>query len=156
MFQDPKVAATLGGPLSDSDVDRTLERSLHHWDRHGFGNWTFFLKSDETQFVGRTGLRHAEVDEQEEIELAYAIVADQWNQGFATEMSLEVLSIGFRTLNLRDVVCFTLPTNMASQRVMAKVGFVSEKNIIHADLPHVLCRMTKQRFVELYPCAMQV
>jgi hypothetical protein len=40
MFQDPKVAATLGGPLSDSDVDRTLERSLHHWDRHGFGNWT--------------------------------------------------------------------------------------------------------------------
>ena len=41
---------------------------------------------------------------------------------------------------MRDIVCFTLPTNRASQRVMEKVGFVYERDITHANLPHVLYR----------------
>jgi len=34
-----------------------------------------------------------------------------------------------------------LPTNKASRRVMEKVGFQYEKDVVWADLPHVLYRL---------------
>jgi ribosomal-protein-alanine N-acetyltransferase len=39
------------------------------------------------------------------------------------------------------VVAFTLPTNWASRRVMEKVGFTFERDIVHAGLRHVLYRI---------------
>jgi RimJ/RimL family protein N-acetyltransferase len=41
-----------------------------------------------------------------------------------------------------DLVCFTLTTNHASQRVMEKVGFRYERDVLHAGLPHVLYRLS--------------
>ena len=50
--------------------------------------------------------------------------------------------MAFEQLGMTDVACFTLTTNRASQRVMEKVGFEYERDIVHAGLPHVLCRIT--------------
>jgi RimJ/RimL family protein N-acetyltransferase len=60
----------------------------------------------------------------------------------ATEIAKVSLHIGFERLRLTDIVCFTLTTNMASQRVMQKAGFTYERDILHANWPHVLYRMT--------------
>jgi [ribosomal protein S5]-alanine N-acetyltransferase len=38
-------------------------------------------------------------------------------------------------------VAFTLPDNVASRRVMEKVGFRYEREVEHVDLPHVLYRL---------------
>lgn len=151
LFQDPAVAATLGGVLSDYNVGRAMIRNLDHWRQYGFGIWMFFLKSiDSTgEFIGRCGIRWTEIDDRDEVELAYTIVANKWNQGFATEMSEAVLDVGFRLLELDDVVCFTLTTNIASRRVMEKLGFAQEENVVHFDLPHVCRRLTRSRFNEL-------
>ncbi len=43
---------------------------------------------------------------------------------------------------MTEVVCFTLTTNRASQRVMEKAGFEYERDIVHAGLPHVFYRIT--------------
>ena len=48
---------------------------------------------------------------------------------------------GFEELGLADLVCFTLTTNRASQRVMEKVGFGFEREVEHAGLPHLLYRL---------------
>jgi len=37
-------------------------------------------------------------------------------------------------------VAFTLPTNVASRRVMDNAGFQYERDVVHADLPQVLYR----------------
>ncbi len=42
---------------------------------------------------------------------------------------------------LSEVVSYTLPHNAASRRVMEKLGFSYEREIVHADLPHVLYRI---------------
>ena len=44
------------------------------------------------------------------------------------------------TLGLRDLVAFTLPSNLGSRGVMEKVGFRYERDIRWANLPHVLYR----------------
>jgi [ribosomal protein S5]-alanine N-acetyltransferase len=141
---DPRVMATLsadGRPLPEEETRRALQRHLGHWERHGYGLWAFRDPTDG-RFVGYCGLKHTEVGGNDEIELAYAVVADEWGQGLATEMAEAVLRVGFEHLGLTEVVCFTLTTNRASQRVMEKAGFAYEREIVHAGLPHVLYRLT--------------
>ena len=141
---DSRVMATLsadGRPLPEEETRRALQRHLDHWERHGFGLWAFRDPADG-RFAGYCGLKHTEVDGNDEVELAYAVVADAWGRGLATEMAEAVLRLGFEHLGLTEVVCFTLTSNRASQRVMEKAGFTYERDILHAGLPHVLYRLT--------------
>ncbi|MBH8576675.1 GNAT family N-acetyltransferase [Nostocaceae cyanobacterium CENA369] len=141
MHQNKQVMATLGGVRSDEETRLLILNNLNHWQRYGFGLWVFRDKVNN-QFVGRAGLRNTHVDGKEEVELAYALIGKFWGRGLATEMSEQILKIGFELLKLPEIVCFTLTTNKASQRVMEKLGFKYERDIIHASLPHLLYRLT--------------
>jgi [ribosomal protein S5]-alanine N-acetyltransferase len=57
------------------------------------------------------------------IGLAYAVLSEFWNQGFATEMGQLSLKIGFERLGLPNISSWTLPINEASRTVMDKLGF---------------------------------
>jgi [ribosomal protein S5]-alanine N-acetyltransferase len=140
MHQNKQVMATLGGVRSDEATRLFIFNNLHHWQQFGFGLWIFKNKI-KNQFVGRAGLRNTNVAGKEEVELAYALMAQFWGQGLATEMGEQILKIGFEVLELKEIVCFTLTTNQASQRVMEKLGFKFECEIIHANLPHLLYRL---------------
>ncbi|MCC5635054.1 GNAT family N-acetyltransferase [Nostoc sp. CHAB 5844] len=141
MHQNQKVMATLGGVRSDEATRLLIFNNLHHWQRYGFGLWVFRDKVYH-QFVGRAGLRNTDVEGINEVELAYALMAKFWGKGLATEMGEQILKIGFELLKLREVVCFTLTTNQASQRVIEKLGFKYEREIIRANLPHFFYRLT--------------
>jgi ribosomal-protein-alanine N-acetyltransferase len=128
--------ATLGGLHSDEETANYLRDNLDHWDRYGYGMWVFRDRADG-RFVGRAGLRNTRVGGNDEVELAYALVAEYWGRGLAKE----TLKLAFERLDLEGIVCFTLPTNLASRRVMAKVGFEYERDVVHAGSPHVLYRI---------------
>jgi len=142
MHEDAEVMATLGGTRSEERTQRFLRTNVAHWDDHGFGLWVFRDASTRT-FVGRGGLRHVRIGGQDEVELAYALMAERWGRGFATEMARAVLRIAFEQLVLAQLVAFTITTNQASRRVMEKVGFTFERELVHAGLPHVLYRITR-------------
>lgn len=148
MHRDPRVMATLapagmkdGGVLSDEETLQFLRRHLDHWERHGYGLWAF-RDSTNGRFVGRAGLYNTRVGGNDEVELAYALMAEYWDKGLATEMARATLAVAFERLGMTDVVCSTLTTNRASQRVMEKAGFEREREIVHAGSPHVLYRIT--------------
>ncbi len=141
MNRDPRVMATLGGVRPDGETERYLRDNLEHWERYGFGIWAFRDGKDE-RFVGRAGLRHTRVGGNDEVELAYALRAEYWGRGLATELAVAAVAVSFERLCLEDVVAFTLPTNLASWRVMEKTGFEYERDVVHAGLPHVLYRIT--------------
>lgn len=141
MHQNQQVMATLGGVRSDEETRLFIFNNLHHWQSYGFGLWVFRDKITH-QFVGRAGLRNMEIEGINEVELAYALMGKFWGQGLATEMGEKILKIGFELLKLKDIVCFTLTTNQASRRVMEKLGFKYEREIIHANLPHLFYRLT--------------
>jgi RimJ/RimL family protein N-acetyltransferase len=148
LFSDKLVAATLGGVRSRSDTERYLQLGIEHWRRHGFGIWTFRHRSDG-RFVGRAGLRHGQVGGRAEIELLYALLADEWDKGLATEIASALLALADERLGLENVIAFTRPTNRRSRRVMEKAGLIYERDIVHADEPHVLYRWTRKRGREL-------
>jgi RimJ/RimL family protein N-acetyltransferase len=139
MHQDPHVMATLGGVRTPDEIRSFLTRLMGDWDKHGFGWWSARdLKSG--RFAGRGGLRRVQVDSQEEVEVGYGFVPEFWGRGLATKLARESVRIGFTELHLPSLVSFTLPTNLASRRVMEKAGFRYERDFIHANLPHVLYR----------------
>jgi [ribosomal protein S5]-alanine N-acetyltransferase len=147
MYADPMVMVTLGGVRTRDASRPFFDRLLAHWDQRGFGWWT--LRDPATgRFVGRGGPRWLTIDTGEEVELGYGLMAEYWNRGLATELAQESIRVAFDVLGLPNMVCFTLPTNRASRRVMEKVGFVYERDGIWADLPHVFYRLTPERWRE--------
>jgi RimJ/RimL family protein N-acetyltransferase len=60
------------------------------------------------------------------LELGYRFVRAAWGQGIATEAAKAVLDHGFRELELDPIVAVAHPDNLASRRVLEKLGFRHE------------------------------
>jgi ribosomal-protein-alanine N-acetyltransferase len=141
-YSNQETAATLGGVRSADWVQDWLDRQLEHWEQHGFGLWTMRDRASGA-FAGRGGLRLAVVEGTPEVEIGYGLLPQFWGQGLAAEMSREALRLGFDVLGLKSIVSFTLPTNQRSRRVMEKLGLRFERDIVWANLPHVLYRIDR-------------
>ncbi len=142
MHQDPRVMATLGGLRDADETRRFIQRVENLWRDDGFGLWA--LKSKETgDFAGRGGFLRTNIGGRDEIELGYSFIPEFWSQGLATEFAKQAVQTAFDLLGMDDIVCFTLATNNASQRVMEKAGFVFEKRLIHEGMPHIFCRQKR-------------
>ena len=144
LHSDPLVMKTLsadGNVMSEEATTKHLQCCTDHWQQRGFGLWLFRGKS-AGQFIGRGGLMSYQIDGVEVIGLAYAVLSEYWNQGFATEMAEASLRIGFEELCFPEIASWTLPMNLASRRVMHKLGFQYERNIMFVGLRHVLYRLS--------------
>jgi ribosomal-protein-alanine N-acetyltransferase len=136
---DPRVGATLGGVATAADVDAQIAWLAAHWDRHGFG-WYAFSDRATGALVARGGPKTANVGGHDEVEIGWTVAPDRWGGGIATELGAASIEIAFGPLGLVDVVSFTLVDNLASRRVMEKLGFEFERDVLYAGLPHVLYR----------------
>jgi RimJ/RimL family protein N-acetyltransferase len=77
------------------------------------------------------------------VEILYSLVSGRWGEGFATEITRESADVAFGDLGLAEVVAYTLVYNKGSRNVMEKSGFQFERELTHADLPHVLYRLRR-------------
>jgi RimJ/RimL family protein N-acetyltransferase len=147
LLLDPRVAATLwlrAQPPTEREVLDGLAAKVDHWERHGFGMWQ--LRDRETgEMVGRGGLQYTYTAGLHDVEAGWAIVPERWGQGLATELAQACVEVGFDQLDLLQIVAFTLPTNIASRRVMEKAGFTYDRDIVHVGLRHVLYRRHRRR-----------
>jgi [ribosomal protein S5]-alanine N-acetyltransferase len=141
MYRDPRVMATLGGVRSEEQTRELLERHLANWAAHGLG-WWVVRELATGRFAGRGGLRYCTIDGCQEIEVSYGFLPEFWGRGLATELAAESVRVAFETLRQTEMVSLILPSNAASRRVLEKCGFRYERDVIHADLPHALYRLT--------------
>jgi RimJ/RimL family protein N-acetyltransferase len=140
-MNEPRVAETLGGAQTQQQWESFLRKDIAHWEVHDFGAWHAFERSTD-QLVGRIGSHVTLVEGVLEVELAWAVHPDHWGQGYAAELAIPARDLVF-SRGIRSVVAFTLPDNTASRRVMEKLGMAYQRDIVHADLPHVLYRSTR-------------
>jgi RimJ/RimL family protein N-acetyltransferase len=140
LHADPRVGATLGGTQTPEQVAAAIRRHGEIWDEHGFGYW-LFRDRESGEPVGRGGLSRAHVGGADEVEVGWAVMPERWGRGYGTELGAAAVEVAFGVLGLAEVVAFTLPGNAASRRVMEKLGFGYEREVVWADLPHVLYRL---------------
>ncbi len=139
MFGDARVHATLGGPRDDGQVHATAQRWSAHWDRTGFGPWIVAERATAAP-VGWVGLCETDTGGAGGVEILYAVAADHWRRGFASEAGRAAVVMGHGALGRDELVAFTLPHNVGSRAVMEGLGFTYTEDVVHAGLPHVLYR----------------
>lgn len=146
MFTDSRFVDCFGVSLTASDIFAGTQRDVAHWEQHHFGCWSCQNK-ENGRFIGRCGLRYVEIDGVQEVSLDYAIVPEYWQQGYATEVAAYALQFGFHQMRFDSIVCFTLPSNKISQKVMENLGFTYEKNIVYKERSHLLFRLLRTAYL---------
>lgn len=144
IYSNPEVMRYVGkGVLTRQETDTRIERMAQHWQQHGFGMWAVIEKVSQ-RLIGRCGLIY--LDGTPEVELGYVLDKPYWNQGLATEASLACLKFGFEQIGLERIVAIAHPQNIASQRVMQKVGMEYEKDAYYYDTNVVYYVLSRQNW----------
>lgn len=120
---DPRVARYLGQPLSAAQSDALAERLRSDLAFRGFGLWAVELPG-KVGFIGFIGLSvpRFEAHFTPCVELGWRLAADFHGRGYATEGAGAAVRHAFDVLGLTELVSFTVPKNVASRRVMEKLG----------------------------------
>ena len=105
--------------VTGAQVERMISRMLAHWQEHGYGLWAVEQHTTGA-LLGRCGLQL--ITETDEVEIDFILDPASWGQGLATEAGQASLKFGFAQLNLPEVVGIVHPENLASQRVLQKLG----------------------------------
>ncbi len=142
IFHDDRVTDTLGRERDRERLRADIARWLAHWETHGFGLWILRDRATENP-VGWTMLHTTDTGGPGSVEVGWTIAADWWGEGLATEAGAAAVRIGFTDVGLEEIVSFTLVDNMASRRVMEKLGMRYEHEVEHVGLPHVLYRLDR-------------
>ena len=127
LHSDPDVQRYMGGKWSDEDMRDTLARFLSEQAALGHTKWKASLR--DGTFVGRAGVspfpRTHDPAGVPERELGYCFKKACWGQGFATEAATAVRDWFFAKTGHDHLIGFTDPENLASQRVLRKIGMRS-------------------------------
>lgn len=137
--------------LSQPESDRLAAYIREHFTRHGFGLWAVEIKGI-APFAGFIGLAvpRFEAHFTPCVEIGWRLAADHWGNSYAPEGARAALAFGFKSLD--EIVSFTVPENVASRRVMEKIGMTRDPNedFDHPSLPegdplrrHVLYRLRR-------------
>jgi ribosomal-protein-alanine N-acetyltransferase len=134
LYADPGAMRYAGGATSSVDESEgRLRRLIEHHERHGFSLWAI-VERESGNVVGDAGLVLYEF-RGPEIELAYRLKTPAWGRGYATEAASAWVVYGFDELALRRIVAVTNAENVASQRVLEKVGMRFERMTTYRGTP---------------------
>ena len=152
---DPAVMRYLVPFADRAAVDAWVAAARKHWEDHGFGPWVVELPC-EAPFIGVVGLSNLRfaLPFAPAIEAAWRLTTHYWGRGYAYEAARAAIDDGFGRLGLEEIVALTVPANVASRRVMEKLGMTRDPaedfDFEHPRLPpghplrrHVLYRLRR-------------
>ncbi len=154
--QDPDVIAWLRGSLTLPEVNAFMAAANQHQQQHGYTLWAVELEKTG-ELIGFIGLNYTDWKSAftPAIEIGWRLGSQHWGKGYATEGATAALNHGFNTMELKEIVSFTVPANVRSIRVMEKIGLQRDVNgdFAHPKLPadhrlsqHILYRLTQDAY----------
>ena len=126
LYADPAMRRFEGPVLDAAEVQRNLRRMLA--DKVSLPRTHFRLAITLPQEQLLRGwvtltLIHPEI---REYEIGWAVQPQDWGKGYATETAQALLKVAFTRLNAHRVIALCQPENIASVRVMEKLGMQRE------------------------------
>ena len=149
---DPVVMEHFPSLLDRAQTEAVVGRIRAHFDREGFGLWAVEAPG-VAPFIGFTGLVRPSFMP-ESIEIGWRLAHAYWGAGYATEAARAAVDYARDVLALPELISMTVPSNVRSQRVMAKLGFVRDPAadfehpsvpVGHPMRPHWLFRLRMTR-----------
>jgi [ribosomal protein S5]-alanine N-acetyltransferase len=124
---DPEIVKYVHEPVLETQEQAKkilLEIILPQY-KNNLGRWAMHTK-DNMDFIGWCGLKYR--PERDEIDLGYRLIQKAWGRGYATEAAKHTLDQGFKALDLKLITGRAHIENMASIKVLEKIGmdFIGE------------------------------
>ena len=128
VYGDPDAMRFIppGFPRPLEKTRSVVEFFIDQAERNGYSAWAMTLK-DSSELIGQCGLGW--LPEIKQTEVLYALGKAHWGKGFATEGAQASLRYGFSTVGLGKIVALAHVDNIASQRVMQKLGMTYRRTI---------------------------
>ena len=108
-------------PENREELTGPLKRSQKEWAAGTSYAWTI-EKRDGTEFIGRIAIR--DTDEKDVWSLGYWTHPSVQKNGYATEVALAVVDLGFSRLGATSVVAAHATWNEASGKVLQRIGML--------------------------------
>ncbi len=140
---DPEARRFTGGVLSRAESDRGLRGHIDRVSESGLGARAV-VESRSHQMIGYCGLQR--FADTEEIELFYGYATHAWGRGFATEAATALVDLGLRCPQIERLVAIVHPENLASLRVLEKLGFLRSGTYPHPrwKLEHLFLELDRR------------
>jgi [ribosomal protein S5]-alanine N-acetyltransferase len=118
---------------------KTEEQALHILNtiiipqyKNNLGRWAIHLKTTD-EFIGWCGLKYrAELDE---TDLGYRLMQKHWGNGYAFEAAKHSVAYAFQQLHIKTIVGRAHIYNLASLKILEKLGMQFIKEEIIDDCP---------------------
>jgi RimJ/RimL family protein N-acetyltransferase len=137
MYDDPWLARWLTGPWSDEQAQQYAASSAEAWRRDSIHKWMAYERSTG-DLVGRGGLSRMSHDvhpatdidallgdptwRRTPLEVGWAVTSRFRGKGMAVEIGHAAMEVARDDLGASRVIAFTERHNVASRRVMEKLG----------------------------------
>ncbi len=135
---DPEVHKHLGNKtISDKNqIAQVINFVRQQYIDHGIGRWAIIDKRTNA-FMGWTGLKFVtEVTNGHKnyYDLGYRLIRKYWGLGIATETALISLNYAFNTLKIDEVYAAASCENLASNKILQKVGMNFIETFYYEDI----------------------
>ena len=125
-MRDPAVIRYIRAqPLDRASAIEQHEHSLAEWELYGFGKRAI-IEADTSRWLGFVELSlvgPGKGSRDDDVEIGYFVRPDRWRQGIATEAAIASRDEAFGRCGLDELIGRCRVENVASARVLAKVGF---------------------------------
>jgi [ribosomal protein S5]-alanine N-acetyltransferase len=121
LYSSPEVLRYLPPrpPVSLEQATQAIERRIKMEAELGYALFIIVMK-DGDEFIGSGGV--VPVKDTPDVEIAYHFLPSSWGKGYATEAARAILAFGFENARLEEIIGLVYPDNVASWRVLEKVG----------------------------------
>ena len=136
MNADPEVMRYFPETLNAEQTNRFYESIQEEFSAYGYGLYAAEEKSSGS-FMGFIGFHwcRRELEFHPSVEIGWRLDKRFWGKGYASEGAKACLEHGFEHLGFDKVISFTSVENVASQRVMQKIGLQLEGHFNHPLIP---------------------
>jgi RimJ/RimL family protein N-acetyltransferase len=138
MDTDPEVMRYIGDgqvhPRTNEQTAELIERIRNGWEQHGFGLLSVTSR-ESGAFLGWVTLAVPNFlpEVLPTTEIGWRFLRGSWGHGYATEAARPLLHYGFTVADLDRVVSILQVDNIASRRVMEKIGLAFSHETV---VPH--------------------
>lgn len=122
LLTDPAVMKYVDKGVLDSKQAEALWRKLmtQSYPAGVDTIWAAFAK-DGGRYIGNASIR-PRPERREDWEIGYYLAAADWGKGFGTEMAARLVRYGFEELELPAVYATVYAENVASRKLLEKIG----------------------------------
>jgi len=145
---DPEVHTYLGSkPIKTIvEAEKIISYIQKQYIENGIGRWAV-IEKESGDFIGWSGfkLMTSIVNNRTQYyDLGYRFIKQYWGKGYATETAVASLDYGFTQLNQKEICAMADINNIASNRILQKIGMKKINRFDYENTPFNFYSITEE------------